>query len=122
MQLKLKGMRATVKFIGAVHFTFGVVVGVECAGNGKGRHAGDVDKIRYFETKRNSGLFVRVEEVGKVLEKGKKLKSTAKSKSMDKATGERLKMLCEQKASKVARRRPMKRSRRRRRRRTGRRQ
>merc|ERR1712013_847951 len=42
--------------------------------------------------KRNSGLFVRVEEIAKVLDK-KKLKSTARSRSMDKATGERLKAM-----------------------------
>ena len=57
-------------------------------GNGNGKHAGDMDKIKYFDCKRNGGLFVRPDQIEKILEK-KKLKSNKKNKSMDRITGER---------------------------------
>ena len=43
--LKREGLKGTVRFIGATHFTFGVVVGLEMAGNGHGNHCGDSGQI-----------------------------------------------------------------------------
>eukprot|EP01084_Bolivina_argentea_P013088 24506_1 len=88
--LKQKNMKATIKFIGQVHFTYGFVVGLEMSGNGNGKHGGDMDKIKYFDSKRNGGLFVRADSIEKVLEK-KKLKSSKKTIEMDKITAERFK-------------------------------
>merc|ERR1712228_568083 len=61
VQLKQQNMKGTIKFIGSVHFTYGVIVGLEMTGNGNGKHQGDIDKIKYFDSKRNGGLFVRVD-------------------------------------------------------------
>merc|ERR1712130_75196 len=88
VQLKQKNMKGVVKFIGEVHFTFGVIVGLEMDGNGKGKHSGDIDKIKYFDCKRNGGLFVRADSIEKIIEK-KRLKTKQKNKSLDKTTGER---------------------------------
>ena len=52
--LKREGLKGTVRFIGCTHFTFGIVIGLEMAGNGHGKHCGDIDKIRYFEVIRGS--------------------------------------------------------------------
>merc|ERR1712113_1044086 len=87
-ELKQKNMRGTIKCIGSVHFTYGVVVGLEMSGNGNGNHQGDMDKIKYFDCKRNGGLFVRVDSIQRVIEK-KKLKSSKKSMEMDKVTQQR---------------------------------
>merc|ERR1719362_737114 len=92
VELKQKNMKGTIKFIGSVHFTYGVVVGLEMTGNGNGNHQGDMDKIKYFDCKRNGGLFVRVDSIEKILEK-KKLKSLKKNKSLDKTTDERFKSI-----------------------------
>ena len=72
--LKREGLKGTVRFIGATHFTFGVVVGLEMAGNGHGNHCGDIDHIRYFEAKRNDALFVRIEEIEEISNKSTKRK------------------------------------------------
>eukprot|EP01083_Nonionella_stella_P006455 18752_1 len=95
VQLHRGNMKGTVKFIGPVHFTFGVVIGLELAGNGNGKHGGDIDKIKYFDSKRNSGLFVRVETIDKILDK-KKLKSNKKYKEMDEITAERYRNIMRQ--------------------------
>merc|ERR1712228_236610 len=85
VQLKQQNMKGTIKFIGSVHFTYGVIVGLEMTGNGNGKHQGDIDKIKYFDSKRNGGLFVRVDSIEKIIEK-KKLKSSKKSMELDKVT------------------------------------
>lgn len=82
-------MEGTVRFIGSTHFTFGPVVGVEMDGNGRGNHSGEVDRIRYFDAKRNGALFVRIEEIEDILDKSKRKK--IRMSSMDRESAERWK-------------------------------
>ena len=77
IELKEKSLRGIIKYIGAVHFTHGIVIGIEIAGNTPGKNSGHLDKIMYFKCKKNGGLFIRVQAIAKVLDYPKSKKSRA---------------------------------------------
>lgn len=51
------GVEGTIKFVGETEFSPGVWVGVELT-KARGKHDGQVDGVRYFDTKDNYGVFV----------------------------------------------------------------
>ena len=58
IELKQKQLKGIVKYIGEVHFTHGILIGIEIHGNTPVKNSGHIDKVMYFKCKKNGGSFV----------------------------------------------------------------